>query len=139
MSKKKSATQVEVEKVEREVSRNIKRLNEQVAEEKAKLVLAVKSAKVIEPLLKLKSDKAVEKFLRDRNIRGIVGSSSKCPIAQYLREKGPKGADIEVDGVNVTLDGITVDATRAIEDFIGRFDDGEIPALDRKKKAKAAK
>lgn len=114
-----------VKEQKRFLKESLLRLKADENAEKAKLVLAIKSAKVIEPLTKLKTSAEVAKFLKDRKIKGIVGDTKRCPVAAYLNENAPKGADVEVQTENLTLDGITIDNPEGVSNFVSEFDNEE--------------
>jgi archaellum component FlaC len=111
--------------------RYIQSCQTQIDEQKARIALAIASAKVIEPLTKLKTSKAVAKFLKDLKIKGVVGRSTKCPLAAYLNKNGPKGASGKVDSYSIVLDGIDFPHTKATQQFVTDFDSDRYPELEK--------
>lgn len=70
----------------------------------------------------------VARTLAEKNVDGLVGTCSRCPIANYLHQEA------KAIGVSVTHDYITVRGMRfqtpdAVADFIDAFDNSLYPEL----------
>jgi hypothetical protein len=80
----------------------IKECGRGIEEEKKRIVVAIASAKIIEPLTKLKTSNQVAKFLKELKIKGYKGLTDACPIAEYLNKNAPKDAEGLVDNYSMS-------------------------------------
>jgi hypothetical protein len=94
-----------------------------------------RTAKLKTALKELGSGKnKIAEALKAKRIKGDVGDSESCPIANYVKRVFPKAASIEVEGGTVDVcwgedDCISVDTPKAVNDFISSFDESLYPDL----------
>ena len=82
--------------------------------------------------LDLEHSEDIAKLLQDNGIVGWCFCDEHCPLANYIRNKGP------FEFVSVCEDKISIDETviatpEVLADFIDEFDSGEYPNLLSKK------
>jgi len=94
-----------------------------------------RTAKLKAALKELGSGKnKIAETLKAKRVKGDVGDSESCPIANYVKRVFPKAASVEVEGGTIDVcwgadDCISVDTPKAVNDFIGDFDESHYPDL----------
>jgi hypothetical protein len=59
---------------------------------------------------------------------GHPGAADRCPIANYLRSKFSDSVSVKAH--SILVDGVTVNTTEAVKEFIRKFDNREYPELE---------
>jgi hypothetical protein len=118
-----------------ELQAELRKIPKQEKEAKKKMEDAVFAAAAIMPLCGLKSAKSVAAFLKKNGIKGDRELSDKCPLAAYFK-KQLQGKKIEVSvGSDIQIDGLDIDASGPLAEFVDAFDGGKFPELDKDPKS----
>lgn len=68
-------------------------------------------------------------YLRSKGIKGIMGSTSYCPIARYLSSTLGPEVLVAVSGIAAYVQGVPYTLERPVQEFINRFDRGKFPDM----------